>query len=138
MGLRFLVLACKRVLVGIGALWLISVPHLRPQMSSAQFQEVQRQQQLAIQNEWTTSHWDLGQNIRLDAIDGPTGHLTHTDTNVENLRLEHEKLAREVSETNGEEKVWFSILSAGLVAVVGFAFSNFLKIRDQVNQNRTT
>jgi hypothetical protein len=127
MGLRFMLLAAKRVLVGIGALTLVTLPHVRPQMSSAQFQQIQRQQQEAIQNEWTTSHWDLGQNIRLDEIDR---HLNGTDTNVEKVRESHETLAREVSEGNGESKVYFGILSAGLLAVVGFAFSNFLKIRD--------
>jgi hypothetical protein len=127
MGLRFLLLACKRVLVGIGAMWLISVPHLRPQMTSAQFQEIQRQQQMAIQNEWTTSHWDLGQNIRLDAIDT---HLNATDTRAESLRDKHEALAREVSEGNGEAKVWFGILGAMVLAALGFAFSNFIRIRD--------
>jgi hypothetical protein len=127
MGLRFLLLACKRVLVGIGAMWLISVPHLRPQMTSAQFQEIQRQQQMAIQNEWTTSHWDLGQNIRLDAQEA---HLNATDTRAENLRNAHESLAREVSEGNGESRVWFGILGAGLLGVLGIAGSNFLKLRD--------
>jgi hypothetical protein len=127
MGLRFLLLACRRVLVGIGALTLVTLPHVRPQMSSAQFQQIQQQQQMAIQNEWTTSHWDLGQNIRLDAIDT---HLAATDTRIETLRSKHEDLAREVSEGDGESKVWFGILGAGLLAVLGFAASNFLKIRD--------
>lgn len=129
MGLRFLMLACQRVLTGLGALWIIALPmsHVRPQMTSAQFQEIQRQQQLAIQNEWTTSHWDLGQNIRLDAIDG---HLTATDIRAENLRAAHEALAREVSESNGESKVWFAILGFGLMAALGAAATNFLKIRD--------
>lgn len=125
--MHLLIVAAKRVLIGLGAMWLISVPHLRPQMSSAQFQEIQRQQQMAIQNEWTTSHWDLGQNIRLDAQDT---HLAATDARVEMLRGKHEDLAREVSEGDGESKVWFGILSAGLLAVLGFAVSNFLKIRD--------
>lgn len=127
MGLRFLLLACKRVLVGIGALWLISVPHLRPQMTSAQFQEIQRQQQQAIQNEWTTSHWDLGQNIRLDEEER---HIDATDARGESLREKHEALAREVSDANGQAKVWYGFLSAFVIAALGFAFSNFLRIRD--------
>lgn len=123
---RFMLLACKRVLVGIGAMWLISVPHIRPQMTSAQFQEIQRQQTQAIQNEWTTSHWDLGQNIRLDAIDT---HLNATDQRAESLRDKHEALAREVSESHGEQTVWFSIISAAVVGVGTMAISNMMKLR---------
>lgn len=125
MGLRIMLLACKRVLVAIGAMWLISVPHMRPQMTSAQFQQIQRQQQESVQNEWTTSHWDLGQNIRLDAIDS---HINATDARVESLRDKHDTLAREVSEGNGEAHVWFGILGAGLLGALTFSFSNFLKI----------
>lgn len=129
MGFRFLMLACKRVLVGMGALWLLVLPMnpIRPQMTSAQFQEIQRQQQQALQNEWSTSHWDLGQNIRLDAMEG---HLTATDTRAEVLRVSHEALAREVSEAHGEETVWFGIIGAVLVALIGAVMSNYLKIRD--------
>ena len=125
--MHLLIVAAKRVLIGLGALTLVSFSHIRPQLSSAQFQEIQRQQQEAIQNEWTTSHWDLGQNIRLDQTDR---HFESTDTRVENLRVAHESLAREVSEAHGEATVYFGILSAAVIAVMGFAFSNFLKIRD--------
>ena len=107
-------------------MWLISVPHIRPQMTSAQFQEIQRQQTQAIQNEWTTSHWDLGQNIRLDAIDT---HLNATDQRAESLRDKHEALAREVSESHGEQTVWFSIISAAVVGVGTMAISNMMKLR---------
>lgn len=127
MGFRLLLVAFKRLLIGVGALWLITVPHIRPQLTSAQFQEIQRQQQQALQNEWTTSHWDLGQNIRLDAIDT---HLTATDHQVDNLRDKHESLAREVSDSAGASRVWFGIISGVLLAGLGFSFSNFLKIRD--------
>jgi hypothetical protein len=127
MGFRLLLVATKRLLIGIGALWLISVPHIRPQLASAQFQEVQRQQQQALQNEWPTSHWDLGQNIRLDAIDT---HITATDHQVDNLRDKHESLAREVSDGQGASRVWFGIIGAALIGALTFSFSNFLKIRD--------
>lgn len=121
-------LACRRILTGIGALWLLSVPHLRPQLTGAQFQEIQRQQEQALQNEWTTSHWDLGQNIRLDAIDS---HLNATDARAENLRDKHESLAREVSESHGEQTVWFSIISAGVLGVGALAISNMMKLRKE-------
>src|ERR1700693_1089137 len=104
MGLRFILLACKRVLIGIGAMWLVTMPHIRPQVVSQQqrqyqqFQQFQHQQQQMEdpQVAWTTSYWDLGQNIKIDQINQ---HLEKaTDPNIEKLRDQNLALAREVSE----------------------------------------
>lgn len=137
MGLRILVLACKRLSLGIMALWLVIMPHIRPQVVSPQlrqyqqwqqFQQRQQQQLEDPQSAWTTSYWDLGQNItlaghkeRLDKIDG---HMEHTDANVVTL-------GRELSDQEGSARIVFWFLGAAVTTALGVSLTNFFRIRDK-------
>lgn len=117
--------------LGVIALWLVSLVHIgvRPQLSPQQQRQLQQYQAMQMPDQgspWTTSAWDLGQNIKLDALNG---HINSTDGTVENIRNKEEALAREVSEAHGEQTVWFSIISVGVAAVGTLAISNMMRLR---------
>jgi phosphotransferase system glucose/maltose/N-acetylglucosamine-specific IIC component len=121
--------------LGILALWFVTIipTGVHPQLSPQQQRQLQQYQQMQVgspdsQGPWVTSYWDLGQNIKLDQLNG---HINATDVNVENLRNKHEALAREVSESHGEQTVWFSIISACLLGIGGLAISNMMRLRSK-------
>jgi hypothetical protein len=119
--------------LGVIALWFVSLVPIgvRPQLNQQQQRQLQAYQQMQAgspdqQGPWVTSYWDLGQNIKLDQLNG---HIGATDVNVENLRNKYEALRADVSESHGEQTVWFGIISAGLVTVGGLAISNMMRLR---------
>jgi hypothetical protein len=125
MGLRSLVI------------WLLLLPHFHAQQLTTeqerqlqQWQQFQQHQAQAPQDvsPWTTSYFDLGQNIRLDQIDG---HFRATDGSVTELQKENMQLARELSDVEARSSVWFGIIGAATVGALGLALNNFLKIKDK-------
>ncbi len=123
--LRMLILGCRSICWSAAALWLIALPHIRPQASASQFP---RQITSAPdQSPWMTSYWDLGQNIKIDQINE---HLEKaTDANIAKLQDQNLQLARELSDLEARSSVWFSILSAATLGALGLAMNNFLKIK---------
>lgn len=119
--------------MGVVALWILSLipTGVRPQLNQQQQRQLQQYQQMQVgspdsQGPWITSYWDLGQNIKLDQLNG---HIASTDANVENLRNKYESLRADVSEGHGEQTVWFGIISAGLVATGSLALNNMMRLR---------
>jgi hypothetical protein len=119
--------------MGVVALWILSLipTGVRPQLNQQQQRQLQQYQQMQVgspdsQGPWITSYWDLGQNIKLDQLNG---HIASTDTNVENLRNKYESLRADVSESHGEQTVWFGIISAGVVGIGTLAVSNMMRLR---------
>ena len=128
-----------RNLLSIMALWLLSITHLgvHPQLTAQQEHQLEQYQQFEQrqlpspdQSPWTTSYWDLGQNIKIDQINV---HLGANDHRLDALDGPNDgaivKIKGDQREMEGREGVWFSILSAGVLGALGLAGVNFLKLK---------
>ena len=135
MGIRALILVLKNVALAIAAAWIIVLPHLRirPQLSQQdqqlqqqrrQIQQLMQQANMGGQENWTTSAFDLGQNIRLSQIDD---HLKSTDSNIDKVREQNNLLGRELSDVEGRESVWFSIIGALVIGSIGLSGAQLWK-----------
>jgi FtsZ-binding cell division protein ZapB len=129
-------LLLKRSAVGIAGLLLAVAADIHPQLTQEQNRQLQQYQAYQRQaappvgdpSAWTTSYWDLGQNIKIEQINE---HFKGTDANVTDLQHQNLALARELSDVEARSSVWQSIMGGGLLAALGLALTNFFKIKDK-------
>jgi hypothetical protein len=125
----------------VASILLIAATAIHPQLNpeqQRQLQQWQQYQQFQAQvhqqaipvdpSAWTTSYWDLGQNIKIEEINK---HFESTDGRVTKMEDAHAKSDRELSDIEARSSVWFSILGAGVLGAIGLAANNFLKLKDK-------
>lgn len=135
-GPRLLALFGKRIAGWSAAIILLASTNIHPQLNLdqqrqlQQYQQMERARQTPPQDEspWTTSYWDLGQNIKIDQINE---HFKSTDGHIDDMEKQIGERGRELSDVEARSSVWFSIIGAAVLGALGISANNFLKIKDK-------
>lgn len=125
----------------VASILLMGAVEIHPQLNPEQIRQLQQWQQYQAfqaqvhqqvappdQSAWTTSYWDLGQNIRLGQTDD---HFKATDGRVTDLEHERNASDREMSDLEGSGRVINLLLGSIGATALGLALTNFFTKKEK-------
>lgn len=125
----------------VASILLMGAVEIHPQLNPEQIRQLQQWQQYQAfqaqvhqqvappdQSAWTTSYWDMGQNIRLDQVNT---HFEKTDGRVTDLEHGTAASNRELSDLEGSGRIINLVLGAVGASALGLALTNFFTKKEK-------